>query len=44
MAIAALGIVLWPMVEFEADDAQMHLDVYRNADPEEDLGHFEDQR
>jgi hypothetical protein len=29
---------------FEADDAQMHLDVYRNADPEEDFGHFEEQR
>ncbi len=27
--------------EFEPDDAQMHLDVYRNADPEEDFGHFE---
>ena len=30
--------------EFEPDDAQMHLDVYRNTDPEEDFGHFEDQR
>jgi hypothetical protein len=30
--------------EFEPDDAQMHLDVYRNADPEKDFGHFEDQR
>ena len=30
--------------EFEPDDAQMHLDVYRDADPEEDLAHFEDQR
>lgn len=30
--------------EFEPDDAQMHLDVYRNAEPEEDLAHFEDQR
>jgi hypothetical protein len=30
--------------EFEPDDAQMHLDVYRNADSEEDFGHFEDQR
>jgi hypothetical protein len=30
--------------EFEPDDAQMHLDVYRNADPEEDFAHFEDQR
>jgi DinB superfamily len=30
--------------EFEPDDAQMHLDVYRSADPEEDFAHFEDQR
>jgi len=30
--------------EFEPDDAQMHLDVYENADPEEDFSHFEDQR
>jgi hypothetical protein len=30
--------------EFEPDDAQMHLDVYRNADAEEDFAHFEDQR
>jgi hypothetical protein len=30
--------------EFEPDDAQMHLDVYRNADPEEAFGHFEDRR
>ena len=30
--------------EFEPDDARMHLDVYRHADPEEDFGHFEDQR
>src|SRR4051812_4769344 len=30
--------------EFEADDAQMHLEVYKDADPEEDFGHFEDQR
>ena len=30
--------------EFEPDDAQMHLDIYRNADPEEAFGHFEDQR
>lgn len=29
---------------FEPDDAQMWLDLYRNADPEEDLDHFEDQR
>ena len=26
------------------DDAQMHLDVYKDADPEEDFSHFEDQR
>lgn len=32
------------MPEFEPDDAQMHLDVYKNADPEEDFGRFEDQR
>ena len=32
------------MPEFEPDDAQMHLDLYRNADPEEEFGHFEDQR
>jgi len=30
--------------EFEPDDAQMHLDVYRNANAEQDFGHFEDQR
>jgi hypothetical protein len=30
--------------EFEPDDAQMHLDLYRNADPEEEFAHFEDQR
>ena len=30
--------------EFEPDDAQMHLDLYRDADPEEDFAHFEDQR
>ena len=30
--------------EFEPDDAQMHLDLYKNADPEEEFGHFEDQR
>ena len=28
----------------EPDDAQMYLDLYRNADPEEAFGHFEDQR
>jgi len=32
------------MPEFEPDDAQMHLEVYRNANPEEDFGHFKDQR
>jgi hypothetical protein len=32
------------MPEFEPDDAQMHLELYVNADPEEDFGHFEDQR
>jgi DinB family protein len=32
------------MPEFEPDDAQMHLEVYKNADPEEDFAHFEDQR
>lgn len=32
------------MPEFEPDDAQMHLDLYKDGDPEEDLGHFEDQR
>ena len=30
--------------EFEPDDAQMHLDVYRSADPVVDFGHFKDQR
>ena len=30
--------------ELEPDDAQMYLDIYRNADPEEDIGHFEVQR
>jgi hypothetical protein len=29
---------------FEADDAQMHLHLYKDSDPEEDFGHFEDQR
>jgi hypothetical protein len=32
------------MPEFEPDDAQMHLELYRNADPREGFGHFEDQR
>lgn len=29
---------------FEPDDAQMYLDLYRDADPEEAFAHFEDQR
>jgi|SRR5579883_607718 len=29
---------------FQPDDAQMHLDLYRDADPEEDFAHFEEQR
>jgi hypothetical protein len=30
--------------ELEPDDAQMYLEVYRSADPEEDFARFEDQR
>src|SRR5579862_8936223 len=30
--------------EFEPDDAQMYLDKYKNADPEDELDHFEEQR
>ena len=30
--------------EFEPDDAQFHLDLYRNADPEDAFDHFEEQR
>jgi DinB superfamily len=30
--------------ELEPDDAQMHLERYRNADPEYELAHFEEQR
>jgi hypothetical protein len=30
--------------ELELDDAQMHLDLYRNADPEDEFDHFEEQR
>jgi len=30
--------------EFEPDDAQMYLDLYRDADPEEAFDHFEKQR
>src|SRR5215510_10905197 len=29
--------------EFGPDDAQMHLDLYRDADPGDSLDHFEDQ-
>ena len=32
------------MPEFEPDDAQMHLELYKNGDSEEDFGHFEEQR
>jgi hypothetical protein len=32
------------MPELERDDAQMHLPLYKNGEPEEDFGHFEDQR
>jgi hypothetical protein len=30
--------------EFEPDDAQFHLDLYRDADPEDAFDHFEEQR
>jgi hypothetical protein len=30
--------------EFEPDDAQMYLDMYRDADPEDAFDHFEEQR
>ena len=30
--------------ELEPDDARMHLELYRNADPEEAFGDFQDQR
>ncbi len=30
--------------ELEPDDAQLHLDLYRDADPEDAFDHFEDQR
>ena len=30
--------------EFEPDDAQFHLDLYRTADPEDSFDHFEEQR
>src|ERR1041385_5758933 len=32
------------MPEFEPDDAQMHLEIYRNADPKEAFAHFVEQR
>jgi hypothetical protein len=32
------------MPEFESDDAQMHLDLYRNADPDAAFGDFEGRR
>jgi hypothetical protein len=32
------------MPEFEPDDAQMHLELYKNGDPDEDFAHFEEQR
>lgn len=30
--------------KFEPDDASMYYDLYRDADPEDSLDHFEDQR
>ena len=33
-----------PRPEFEADDAQFHLERYRDADPEDEFDHFEEQR
>lgn len=32
------------MPELEPDEAQMHLELYKNADPKEQFGQFEDQR
>jgi hypothetical protein len=32
------------MPQFEPDDAQTHLQLYKDGDPEEDFGHFEEQR
>ncbi len=32
------------MPRFDPEDAQIHVDRYRNADPEEDFAHFEEQR
>jgi hypothetical protein len=33
-----------PRPEFESDDAQMHLERYLDADPEDEFDHFEEQR
>src|ERR1043165_9025253 len=30
--------------EFDPDDAQFHLELYRDADPEDAFDHFEEQR
>ena len=30
--------------EIEPDDAQLHLELYRNSDPEDSFDHFEEQR
>jgi hypothetical protein len=30
--------------ELESDDAQFHLETYRNANPEDEFDHFEEQR
>src|SRR5690242_12751979 len=30
--------------EFEPDDAQFHLDLYRNADPQDSFDRFQEQR
>jgi DinB superfamily len=32
------------MPKLEPDDAQMHLELYKNGEPEKAFGHFEDQR
>jgi hypothetical protein len=33
-----------PRPEFEPDDAQMYLDLYRDANPEDSFDHFEEKR
>lgn len=33
-----------PRPEFEPDDAQLYLNLYRDADPEDAFDHFEEQR